>query len=170
MESHLDKHINQRRIVMTNRFTFEVLKDKDDTILRDGETLTHKLMLRDSANLTPLQIADAATKDAMARDAAVFAASRRPGFVYTTVLDSQAGARAAARQASLDAYDRDISTAWQRKDTVIADAAVDPRQAWHDARANRTADTTDKHAVLIDAEYAKLDDELQNAWRKPAQF
>jgi hypothetical protein len=123
---------------MTKHFTFEVLDD--DGILRDGETRTHRMMMRDSKTLTPLEIADAATKAVMARDSAAFASARRPGFHYAdSAVDSRAEARAANRQASYDAYDREISTAWQCKAPVVTDDA-DPRAAWHDARnASRDA-------------------------------
>jgi hypothetical protein len=97
-----------------------------------------------------------------------------------TVLDdedrSQAEARAANRQASYDAYDRDISTAYLRKEAVIADPAIDPRQAWHDSRAASTDDTPTvvhdaaKARALKEAAYTALDNEITQAWRKPAQF
>jgi hypothetical protein len=203
------RFLKQGVFAMTKRFTFEIL-DNGEAVLRDGETLTHRMMMRDSAD--PRQIALDATEALKVRDAQVLAASRKPGFVYSSVLDSQASARAAARQSSYDSYDRDISTAWQRKDTVIADAAVDPRAAWHDARAQRdsapplgaypassgegtvctingkpghlrstgnggwlaceaddhSGNGMDSRAAVMDAAYAAVDEELKNAWRKPA--
>jgi hypothetical protein len=120
MESRLDKTcritrfiLKQGELVMTKHFTFEVLDD--DGILRDGETRTHRMMMRDSATKTNAQIALDATEALKVRDAAIFAASRRPGFVYDSTLDSQATARAAARQASYDEYSREVSNAWRRK-------------------------------------------------------
>jgi hypothetical protein len=154
---------------MTNhRFTFEV-KDTDDTILRDGETRTHKMMLRDSVTKTDTQIALDATEALKVRDAAILAASRKPGFVYSTTLDSQATARAASRQASYDAYDDQLRASYFKHAPVVTDA-VDPRQAWHAARANRTADAADTRRATMDAAYAERDEELRNAWKKPAQF
>jgi hypothetical protein len=129
-------------------FKFEILDD-DDTILRDGETFTNRMMMRDSKTLTPIEIADAATKAVMAHDAAAFAAARRPGFYYAdAAVDSRAEARAAARQTSYDSYDRDITTAYLTKAPVV-DAAADPRAAWHAARANRTADANDPAKIKI---------------------
>jgi hypothetical protein len=138
-------------------------------LVRDGHVLRCGMMFKDSVD--PVQQALDATEALKMRDAAILAASRKPGFHYAdSTLDSQATARAAARQASYDIYDREISTAYLRKEAVIADAAVDPRQAWHAARANRTADANDAHAAVMDAAYAAVDEELRNAWRKPAQF
>jgi hypothetical protein len=153
---------------MTKRFEFKIL-DNEDTILRDGETLTNRMMMRDSVTRDAVQIALDATEALKVRDAAIFAASRRPGFVFSDTLDSQATARAAARQTSYDSYDRDISTAWQRKAPVTE--TVDTRQAWHDAHnAERAASGTDTRRATMDAAYAAVDEELQNAWRKPAEF
>jgi hypothetical protein len=155
-------------------FKFEILKDNDDdTILRDGETFTNRMMMRDSIAkpLTPLEIADAATKDVMARDLAAFAAARRPGFHYAdSAVDGRAEARAANRQASYDAYDEQLKASYF-KQAPVADAAVDPRQAWHDARnAGRAAGTNDARRAVMDQAYAQYDSEISDAWRKPAQF
>jgi hypothetical protein len=154
---------------MTKHFEFKIMDD--DTILRDGETLTVKQFMRDSKPLTALEITDAATKAVIARDAAAYDATHKPGWHYAGIaVDSRAEARAANRQASLDAYDRDITTAWMGTPPVVTDA-VDPRTAWHDAHnAGRAAATTDARRATLDAAYLAADEELQNAWRKPAQF
>src|SRR5664279_1174769 len=97
-----------------------IIEDEEDgkRILKDGEHLTVSMFMKDSISkpLTPLEIADAATKAVMARDSAAFAASRKPGWHYAdSAVDSRAEARAANRQASYDAYDREISEAWRGK-------------------------------------------------------
>jgi hypothetical protein len=141
-------------------FTFEVLKDKDDTILRDGETLTHKLMMRDSVTKSDVQIALEATQAVMARDVALLARNRRPGFYYAdSMVDSGAEARAVARQATYDAYDKDVSTAWMGKAataTVNDSAAVDPRTQQYDAVAAKAAK---------EAAYSAYDATVEHAWR-----
>jgi hypothetical protein len=154
---------------MTKHFEFKI-KD-DDSILRDGESYNHRLMLRDSIS-NPIQDALDATEALKVRDAAILAASRKPGWHFAdSAVDSRAEARAAARQASYDEYSREVSNAWRRKDTVIVDAAVDPRAAWHAARdASRAAGTNDARRAVMDAAYAQYDSEITDAWRKPAQF
>jgi hypothetical protein len=89
-----------------------IIEDEEDgkRILKDVEHLTVSMFMKDSISkpLTPLEIADAATKAVMARDSAAFAASRKPGWHYAdSAVDSRAEARAANRQASYDAYDRE---------------------------------------------------------------
>jgi len=68
---------------MTKPFTFEI-KD-DDSILRDGETRTHRMMMRDSIS-KPLQDAIDATQAVKVRDAAILDAASRPGFRYANVI------------------------------------------------------------------------------------
>jgi len=204
---------------MTKHFEFKILDD-EDRILRDGETFTHRMMMRDSIS-KPLQDALDATEALKLRDAAAFANSRRPGFHYAdSAVDSRAEARARNRQLSYDEYSRDISEAWRGK-APVADGAADPRQAWHDAR-NAAIDSNapigaypassgegtvctingkpghlkstgdgswlscqaddgsgdgigdsrsaaSRRATMV-AAYSAVDLELQNAWRKPAQF
>ena len=61
-----------------NRFSFEI-KDEEDgkRILKDGESLNCRLMLRDSIGKTDLQIALDATDAIKARDNAILDAAQR---------------------------------------------------------------------------------------------
>jgi hypothetical protein len=161
---------------MTKRFTFEIL-DADDGILRDGETRTHRMMMRDSITKTPIEIALDATHAVKVRDAAILDAASRPGFRHTAPLITDAHrARAAQRDKMYEASDREVSDAWRRKDTVIAD--TDTRQAWHDARNAELTKRADVSRTehfdaataqgLKDAAYAAVDADLTEAWRKTA--
>jgi hypothetical protein len=155
---------------MTKRFVEDDENFDENGILKDGKHASLKMFMKDSIT-TDAQIALDATEALKLRDAAIFAASRKPGFHYAdSAVDSRAESRAANRQASYDAYDEQLKASYFKQAPVATDA-VDPRQAWHAARdASRAADASDTRRATIDAAYAAVDEELQNAWRKPAQF
>ena len=140
---------------MTEHFEFRILDKKPlgdfDDVLQDGHSLNHRLMLKDSISKTEVQIALDATEAVKVRDAQILAATRRPGFVYDTTLDSQASARASARQTSYDLYDKEISTAYLGKAAPVTDA-IDPRTQQYDAASARAE--KEKAYLAYDADLA----------------
>jgi hypothetical protein len=129
---------------MTKRF------DDDDEdgkrILRDGETMTCRLMMKDSITKSPVQLALDATHAVKMKDAAILDAAHKPGFIRTApVITDAMLARNAARAEYYDAYDQSVSTAWERKAPVADATDPDPRTAWHDAHNASRAAATEAH-------------------------
>jgi hypothetical protein len=148
---------------MTKRF------DDDDEdgkrILRDGETMTCRLMMKDSITKSPVQLALDATHAVKMKDAAILDAAHKPGFIRTApVITDAMLARNAARAEYYDAYDKSISTAWERKAPVVTDAA-DPRTAYHNSVKEKYSRTDHYDAATAqaakDAAYDSYDADLQ---------
>jgi hypothetical protein len=132
---------------MTKQFEFKVL---DNEILADGDTLSHRMMMKDSTHdAAAIKTALDVTQVVKVRDAAILDAASKPGFRYSGAVTDAQKARAQARDALYEASDREVSNAWRRQDTVAQADAFDPRTAWHDARANRTTDTNDPAKIKI---------------------
>jgi hypothetical protein len=169
------------------------VKIRDDDILRDGETLRIHMMARDSSTQkTPVEIAIAATKLAMAGFNDAMRDSHRPGFRLPAFGTADAAAAAStARDAAYSDYEKRQSNAWRgTKDKVPpvgsypADEAdigaactIDGRpgtlQASDDddflicvaVDGNDNDDTTDSRVKARDAAYASYNSDIQDRWR-----
>jgi hypothetical protein len=158
---------------MTNhRFTFEVLDKKPlgdfDDILQDGQIRSHRMIFADSAD-SKMQIALDATEAVKTQDRRLLALNRRPGFHYAdSTVDSQAEARAANRQATYDAYDEQLRTAYlgKRKEPEPETFTVplSTLLASGDTATRPTFDATAAKARK-DAAYAAYDSQISDAWR-----
>jgi hypothetical protein len=157
---------------MTKRFDDDetILKDG---ILKDGATLTVKMFMKDGVtpnpNLSPVQLAVAATQNAMADDAAILDAAHKPGFIRAApVITDAMVARNKARAEYYDAYDQSVSTAWERK-APVADATDDPRTAYHDSVKEKYSRTDLYDAASArdakEAAYAAYDATVEHAWQ-----
>ena len=139
----------------------------DDDILKDGETITVKMFMKDGAinpSLNLVQRAIAATRQ---HDAATFdAASHRPGHRYANdaapLNDAQRlryGVFDAAKERAYADRDRDLINSWRGSKSPPAGSY--PEGTSHEGRAC----TVDGAQQTMDAAYAEYDSRIQNAWR-----
>ena len=144
---------------MTNFVKFVDDDDDNRGLLRDHETRSHPMMFADAVD--PIKLALDATEAFLVKDAALLSQTRRPGFYRAgDAVDSRAAARAASRQRTYNAYDKEISTAWMGKAAPVANhAAVDT--STYDAVTAKT-----RKDAALDA----YDLELTNSWKKTGQF
>jgi hypothetical protein len=134
---------------------------EDDEILKDGETLTVKMYMKDGSPnpaLTPVQRAIAATRDAMTFDAA----SHRPGHRYANdaapLNDAQRlryGVFDGAKEKAYSDSDRDLTEAWRGSKSPATGSTS------HEG----SACTVDGAQQTMDAAYAEYDLRIQNSWR-----
>jgi hypothetical protein len=154
---------------MTTKPFVRFVDDDDNSILKDGETISVRMMMRDSITKSDAQIALDATQAVKIRDAAILDAAHRPGFIRAApVMTDAAVARNNARGEIYDAYDRDLADAWRRKDATVTDA-TDSRTAYHDSVKEKYSRTDHYDAAKAraarDAAYAAYDSEQTDAWR-----
>jgi hypothetical protein len=140
---------------MTRRFI-----DDDDDILKDGETLTVKMYMKDGSpnpSLTPVQLAIAATYDAMTFDASL----HRPGHRYANdaapLEDAQRlryGVFDAAKEKAYADSDRDLTEAWRGNTGAgTSSGSTTNNDSCRDAQPT------------MDAVYSEYDLRIQNSWR-----
>jgi hypothetical protein len=135
-------------------------EDDENYILKDGESRSCRLMMKDSITPNPalssVQRAIAASHgDATTFDASTFdAASHRPGHRY-----SNDTAAAATRDAMYADADRKLSDAWKTK-------APPPSGAYPEGTSHAGgACTVDGAQQTMDAVYSEYDLRIQNSWR-----
>ena len=134
----------------------------DDDILKDGETISVRLMMKDGMidpALSPVQRAIAASRQ---HDAATFDASlHRPGHRYANdaapLNDAQRlryGVFDAAKEKAYADRDRDLTESWRGNTGAGAGTGSDTN---NDSRRDGQQ--------AMDAAYAEYDLRIQNSWR-----
>jgi hypothetical protein len=142
------------------------IEDDDDRILKDGETLTVKMYMKDGSpkpGFSPLQRAiAAATHDAVTFDARL----HQPGYRHGTndaapLNDAQRlryGVFDAAKERAYADRDRDLTNSWRGSKSPPTGSY--PEGTSHEGDNNRP-DTQQ----TMDAAYSEYDLRIQNSWR-----
>jgi hypothetical protein len=158
----------------------------NDGILKDGKTISVRLMMKDGSpnpRLSPVQRAIAATRDTVTFDAA----RHKPGPGYASATnDAAANDARAIKDAANEEYKRWITDAWKSKappagaypanganegDSCTIDGAPGTLRAiaGHDGWLQCVADTNNDSRCdaqqTMDAAYAEYDLRIQNSWR-----